>query len=90
MDITLLILDEHAQQRNLFAQIDSIDPADTEALGARVCEQYETQGSPYYSTARIWDDGVIDPADTRTVLGLALSAVSHAPLEEVGYGVFRM
>ena len=53
-------------------------------------EQYERQGNPYYSTARLWDDGVIDPADTRTVLGLALSAAAGAPLEPVGYGVFRM
>jgi 3-methylcrotonyl-CoA carboxylase beta subunit len=53
-------------------------------------EQYERQGSPYYSTARIWDDGVIDPLDTRRVLGLALSACAHAPLEPVGYGIFRM
>ncbi|MBB3663956.1 MULTISPECIES: carboxyl transferase domain-containing protein [Prauserella salsuginis group] len=53
-------------------------------------EQYEQQGNPYYSTARLWDDGVIDPADTRTVLGLALSASANAPLDPVGYGVFRM
>ncbi|WP_236789174.1 carboxyl transferase domain-containing protein [Amycolatopsis sp. GM8] len=52
--------------------------------------QYEEQGNPYYSTARLWDDGVIDPADTRTVLGLALSVAANAPLEPVGYGVFRM
>jgi 3-methylcrotonyl-CoA carboxylase beta subunit len=55
-----------------------------------VLEQYETQGNPYYSTARLWDDGIIAPADTRDVLGLALSAVANAPLEPVGYGVFRM
>jgi 3-methylcrotonyl-CoA carboxylase beta subunit len=53
-------------------------------------EQYERQGSPYYSTARLWDDGVIDPADTRRVLGLALSAAANAPLDAPGYGVFRM
>jgi 3-methylcrotonyl-CoA carboxylase beta subunit len=52
--------------------------------------QYETQGSPYYSTARLWDDGVIDPADTRRVLSLALSAAANAPLGDPGYGVFRM
>ncbi|WP_028852312.1 carboxyl transferase domain-containing protein [Thermocrispum municipale] len=52
--------------------------------------QYERQGNPYYSTARLWDDGVIDPMDTRMVLGLALSAASHAPLEPISYGVFRM
>jgi 3-methylcrotonyl-CoA carboxylase beta subunit len=53
-------------------------------------EQYERQGNPYYSTARLWDDGVIDPLDTRRVLGLALSVAANAPLEPVGYGVFRM
>jgi 3-methylcrotonyl-CoA carboxylase beta subunit len=53
-------------------------------------EQYERQGNPYYSTARLWDDGVIDPLDTRRTLALALSAAANAPLEPVGYGVFRM
>ncbi|HEX6394318.1 MAG TPA: carboxyl transferase domain-containing protein [Acidimicrobiales bacterium] len=53
-------------------------------------DQYERQGNPYYSTARIWDDGVIDPLDTRRVLGLALAAAGEAPLEPVRYGVFRM
>ena len=61
-----------------------------EAFKAPIRAQYEHQGSPYYSTARLWDDGVIDPADTRTVLGLALSAVGNAPVEPVSYGVFRM
>ncbi|WP_414638349.1 carboxyl transferase domain-containing protein [Actinomycetospora sp.] len=55
-----------------------------------VREQYEHQGHPYYSTARLWDDGVIDPLDTRTVLGLALSACAHAPLDDPRFGVFRM
>jgi 3-methylcrotonyl-CoA carboxylase beta subunit len=63
---------------------------DEEAFKDPIREQYEAQGSPYYSTARLWDDGVIDPADTRTVLGLALSAAANAPLSEVNYGVFRM
>ncbi len=53
-------------------------------------EQYENQGHPYYATARLWDDGIIDPADTRMVLGLALSAAFNAPLEQTEYGVFRM
>jgi 3-methylcrotonyl-CoA carboxylase beta subunit len=53
-------------------------------------DQYERQGSPYYSTARLWDDGIIDPVDTRRVLGLALSAAGCAPLGEPGYGIFRM
>ncbi|AXB44998.1 carboxyl transferase domain-containing protein [Amycolatopsis albispora] len=63
---------------------------DEEAFKDPIREQYEEQGSPYYSTARLWDDGVIDPADTRTVVGLALSAAANAPLEDVSYGVFRM
>jgi 3-methylcrotonyl-CoA carboxylase beta subunit len=58
--------------------------------GARLREQYERQGHPYYATARLWDDGVIDPRDTRDVLGLALSAAGNAPLGDVRYGVFRM
>ncbi len=60
----------------------------SDAEGVR--EQYEHQGHPYYSTARLWDDGVIDPADTRTVLGLALSACAHAPLDDPHFGLFRM
>ncbi|MGC8514457.1 MAG: carboxyl transferase domain-containing protein [Acidimicrobiales bacterium] len=65
-------------------------PEDEEAVKAPIRERYEHQGSPYFSTARIWDDGVIDPAETRTVLGLALSVCSGAALDEVSYGVFRM
>jgi 3-methylcrotonyl-CoA carboxylase beta subunit len=61
-----------------------------EEFKAPIREQYERQGHPYYSTARIWDDGVIDPRDTRRVLGLALSAAGDAPLGQVRYGVFRM
>jgi len=66
------------------------DPVPEDEFKAGIREQYEQQGNPYYSTARLWDDGVIDPADTRTVLGLALSVVGQAPLESVSYGVFRM
>lgn len=65
-------------------------PEESEAFKAPIREQYEHQGNPYYSTARLWDDGVIDPADTRTVLGLALSVTANAPVEAVSYGVFRM
>lgn len=60
------------------------------AFRAPITEQYERQGSPYYSTARLWDDGIIDPADTRTVVGLALDVCSRAPMDDVAYGVFRM
>ena len=68
------------------AVLGSVGDVDAQAIR----DQYEDQGNPYYSTARLWDDGVIDPADTRTVLGLALGAAANAPLEPVGYGVFRM
>ncbi|TMB63007.1 MAG: methylcrotonoyl-CoA carboxylase [Chloroflexi bacterium] len=64
--------------------------AEREQFKTRIREQYETQGSPYYSTARLWDDGVIDPLDTRTVLALGIAAARHAPIDEPRYGVFRM
>ena len=63
---------------------------DDDDFKAPIREQYETQGHPYYSTARLWDDGVIDPLDTRTVLGLCLSAAANAPLADPAFGVFRM
>jgi len=53
-------------------------------------EQYEQQGHPYYASARLWDDGIIDPADTRMVLGLGLSAALNAPIPDTKFGVFRM
>jgi len=55
-----------------------------------ILEQYERQGHPYYASARLWDDGVVDPADTRRLLGLAISASLNAPVEETKFGVFRM
>jgi 3-methylcrotonyl-CoA carboxylase beta subunit len=61
-----------------------------EAFRAPIREQYETQGHPYYATARLWDDGIIDPAETRTVLALGLSAALNAPIETTTFGVFRM
>ncbi|NKB62391.1 MAG: methylcrotonoyl-CoA carboxylase [Gammaproteobacteria bacterium] len=57
---------------------------------APIENQYETQGHPYYSSARLWDDGIIDPIDTRTVLGLGISAALNAPIESTQFGVFRM
>jgi 3-methylcrotonyl-CoA carboxylase beta subunit len=63
---------------------------ETEAFKSPLRDQYERQGNPYYATARVWDDGVIDPADTRRVLGLALSTAGDAPIGPVSYGVFRM
>ncbi|MCB2068468.1 MAG: methylcrotonoyl-CoA carboxylase, partial [Ottowia sp.] len=63
---------------------------DEEAFKAPIRQQYETQGHPYYATARLWDDGIIDPADTRRVLALGLSATQNAPVPDVKFGVFRM
>ncbi len=65
-------------------------PEELEAFKRPILEKYEREGSPYYSTARLWDDGIIDPAETRTVLGLALSVVMNAPRQAGGFGVFRM
>jgi len=61
-----------------------------DAFKAPIRDQYERQGHPYYASARLWDDGIIDPADTRRVLGLALSAAFNAPIERGRFGVFRM
>jgi 3-methylcrotonyl-CoA carboxylase beta subunit len=67
---------------------------DEEAFKDPIRQQYERQGSPYYSTARLWDDGIIDPADTRRVVGMSLAAAAHelvqAPGPAPSYGVFRM
>lgn len=61
-----------------------------EAFKAPIRQQYEDQGHPYYASARLWDDGVIDPADTRRVLALGLAATRNAPIEDTKFGVFRM
>ena len=66
------------------------DPLPVDEFKERIRAQYDAQGSPYYSTARLWDDGVIDPADTRRVLGMGLAAAANAPIPEPSYGVFRM
>jgi 3-methylcrotonyl-CoA carboxylase beta subunit len=53
-------------------------------------DKYEREGNPYYSTARLWDDGIIDPLDTRRVLALGLAAATNAPIFETTFGIFRM
>jgi 3-methylcrotonyl-CoA carboxylase beta subunit len=79
------------QAASVLATVRGFDDAEAEeAFKAPIREQYETQGSPYYSTARLWDDGVIDPADTRRVLGMGLAVAAHAPTPAPSYGVFRM
>jgi acetyl-CoA carboxylase carboxyltransferase component len=68
----------------------SLSPEEEESIRQPILEKYEREGSPYYSTARLWDDGILDPVDTRDALGLALSAAFNAPVGEVKFGVFRM
>jgi len=63
---------------------------DEDAIRAPILQKYEEEGSPYYSTARLWDDGILDPAETRPALALALSAAFNAPISEAKFGVFRM
>jgi 3-methylcrotonyl-CoA carboxylase beta subunit len=63
---------------------------DEDTFKAPIRQQYESQGHPYYATARLWDDGVIDPGQTRRVLGLGISAALNAPIEPTQFGVFRM
>ncbi len=65
-------------------------PAEEIAFKQPILDRYEHEGNPYYSTARLWDDGILDPTETRQVLGLALSACLNAPVSETQYGVFRM
>ncbi len=78
------------RRESLESQGRSWSAAEEEAFKAPIRAQYETEGHPYYSSARLWDDGIIDPVDTRMVLGLALSAAHNAPIEPTTFGVFRM
>jgi 3-methylcrotonyl-CoA carboxylase beta subunit len=64
--------------------------AQEEEFKAPIRAQYETQGHPYYASARLWDDGIIDPAETRLVLGLGISVALNAPIEPTRFGIFRM
>jgi 3-methylcrotonyl-CoA carboxylase beta subunit len=74
----------------LEAQGKSWSADDEESFKAPVRDQYEKQGHPYYATARLWDDGVIDPAETRRVLALGISAALNAPIDKTNFGIFRM
>jgi 3-methylcrotonyl-CoA carboxylase beta subunit len=75
---------------NIEAKGDTWSAEEEEKFRSPVRAQYESQGNPYYATARLWDDGVIDPADTRLVLGLGLSAAANTPIEPTRFGLFRM
>ena len=78
------------KQEQLAREGRSMTPEEEQAFKQPILDRYEVQGHPYYASARLWDDGVIDPADTRTVLALALSASLNAPIPESRFGVFRM
>jgi 3-methylcrotonyl-CoA carboxylase beta subunit len=78
------------QAASVLAEVRGPDREDTEDFKAGIRDQYEHQGSPYYSTARLWDDGIIEPADTRRVLGMGLAVAANAPIPAPSYGVFRM
>jgi acetyl-CoA carboxylase carboxyltransferase component len=68
----------------------ALSPDEEDAIRAPILEQYEREGSPYFSTARLWDDGILDPARTRDALGLGISAAYNAPVPDARFGVFRM
>ncbi len=78
------------QEDNLAREGKEMTEEEREEFRRPILEKYEREGSPYHSTARLWDDGVIDPVDTRMALALGLSAAANAPLEETRYGIFRM
>jgi acetyl-CoA carboxylase carboxyltransferase component len=67
-----------------------LSPDEKTAFEAPILEKYEREGNPYYSTARLWDDGIIDPLDTRRVIAIGLDAAAHAPQPRTQFGVFRM
>ena len=67
-----------------------LTPAEIAAIREPILEEYRRQSSAYYSTSQLWDDGILDPVDTRNALGIALSATLNAPIEEPRFGVFRM
>ena len=75
---------------NLLARGEEMTAEEQQAFMAPTLATYEHEGSPYFSTARLWDDGIIDPVDTRMVLGLGLAASTHAPIPATDFGVFRM
>jgi acetyl-CoA carboxylase carboxyltransferase component len=76
--------------QGLAAHGKTMTPEEQEAFKAPTLAKYETEGNPYHSTARLWDDGIIDPLDTRRTLGLGIAAALNAPIPETTFGVFRM
>jgi acetyl-CoA carboxylase carboxyltransferase component len=82
----LLTVREEAKKR----EGEEMTDEEREEFKRPILEKYEEEGNPYHSTARLWDDGVIDPVDTRMVIALGLSASANAPAEDTRYGIFRM
>ena len=78
------------RESNLEREGEALSEEEREEFKRPILEKYEAEGNPYHSTARLWDDGVIDPVDTRMVLALGLSAAANAPVVETSYGIFRM
>ena len=82
------------QAANVLATVDprteNMSEEELDKFKSPIVEKYEREGSPYYASARLWDDGVIEPSQTREVLGLSLSATLNAPIEDTKFGVFRM
>jgi len=78
------------RQEGLAAQGKSMSEEEEAAFKKPILDKYEAEGNPYYSTARLWDDGIIDPRDTRTVLALGIAASLNAPMPDTPFGVFRM
>jgi 3-methylcrotonyl-CoA carboxylase beta subunit len=78
------------RRENIEAEGKTWSATDEDAFKAPIRAQYENEGNPYYATARLWDDGIILPSETRRVLSLAFSVALNAPVPRTGFGVFRM
>ena len=78
------------KEEQLKARGQEMDPVDREKLRAEILEKYEREGSAYYSTARLWDDGIIDPVDTRKIIAMGIAASLNKKFPDTKYGVFRM
>jgi acetyl-CoA carboxylase carboxyltransferase component len=78
------------RKEGLAARGKSMSMEEEQQMSQPILDKYEEEGNPYYSTARLWGDGIIDPRDTRTVLGLGIAAALNAPIEDRPFGVFRM
>ena len=84
------VLSTVKQDQRIREGLEPMNDAELKAFEEPTLQKYETEGSPYYSTARLWDDGIIDPRDTRDILGLCISSSLNAPLPDTNYGIFRM